>query len=185
MCWISPNNVVCSDSIFSLSLTRLLIQKINQIFGYRSGLGFSLLTFDWNQIAFIGSPWVTVSVRLFPVLMLCARLATPCKVHSRRLVYNCLNWCLGWAEANVIIGFLFFYCMFVICNMHAKAHSIPQGLLTPIFYVRTSVPLIPQAPISFIPSIRMFGTASTCRMLMKLFSKSTTWPTCITKCFFY
>ncbi|KAF5381591.1 hypothetical protein D9615_005535 [Tricholomella constricta] len=58
VCWVAPNNV-----------------KINQMFGYRSGLGFSLLTFDWAQIAFIGSP-----------------LATP--------------W---WAEANVMIGFFFFY----------------------------------------------------------------------------
>ncbi|KAL0958799.1 hypothetical protein HGRIS_014119 [Hohenbuehelia grisea] len=58
VCWIAPNNV-----------------KINQLFGYHSGLGFSILTFDWNQIAFIGSP-----------------LATP--------------W---WAEANVMIGFVFFY----------------------------------------------------------------------------
>jgi len=66
VCWAAPNNV-----------------KINQIFGYHSGLGFSLLTFDWNQIAFIGSP-----------------LATP--------------W---WAEANVMIGFFFFY-----------------WFLTPIFY---------------------------------------------------
>ncbi|KAG6916275.1 hypothetical protein DXG01_007561 [Tephrocybe rancida] len=66
VCWMAPDNV-----------------RVNQIFGYRSGLGFSLLTFDWNQIAFIGSP-----------------LATP--------------W---WAEANVMIGFLFFY-----------------WFLTPIFY---------------------------------------------------
>ncbi|KAF8066877.1 OPT oligopeptide transporter protein-domain-containing protein [Lyophyllum atratum] len=58
VCWAAPKNV-----------------KINQMFGYRSGLGFSLLTFDWNEIAFIGSP-----------------LATP--------------W---WAEANVMIGFFFFY----------------------------------------------------------------------------
>ncbi|KAF9462505.1 small oligopeptide transporter [Collybia nuda] len=42
VCWLAPNNI-----------------KINQIFGYRSGLGFSLLTFDWNQIAFIGSPLAT------------------------------------------------------------------------------------------------------------------------------
>jgi len=39
VCWIAPNNV-----------------KLNQLFGYRSGLGFSLLSFDWNQIAFVGSP---------------------------------------------------------------------------------------------------------------------------------
>ncbi|KAF8907740.1 OPT oligopeptide transporter protein-domain-containing protein [Mucidula mucida] len=51
-CWIVPQNV-----------------KVNQIFGYRSGFGFSTLTFDWNQIAFIGR----------------------------------------WAEANVAIGFVFFY----------------------------------------------------------------------------
>lgn len=56
--WLAPDNI-----------------KVNQLFGYRSGLGFSLITFDWNQIAFIGSP-----------------LATP--------------W---WAEANVMIGFFFFY----------------------------------------------------------------------------
>jgi hypothetical protein len=38
VCWIAPDNV-----------------KVNQLFGYRSGLGMSLLTFDWNQIAYIVS----------------------------------------------------------------------------------------------------------------------------------
>ncbi|GLB41159.1 putative OPT oligopeptide transporter protein [Lyophyllum shimeji] len=42
VCWAAPGNV-----------------KLNQMFGYRSGLGFSLLTFDWNEIAFIGSPLAT------------------------------------------------------------------------------------------------------------------------------
>ncbi|KAH6904577.1 small oligopeptide transporter [Coprinopsis sp. MPI-PUGE-AT-0042] len=42
VCWIAPQNI-----------------KVNQIFGYHSGLGFSLLTFDWSQIAFIGSPLAT------------------------------------------------------------------------------------------------------------------------------
>ncbi|KAJ3484284.1 hypothetical protein NLI96_g5747 [Meripilus lineatus] len=42
VCWIAPDNV-----------------KINALFGYRSGMGFSLLSFDWNQIAFIGSPLAT------------------------------------------------------------------------------------------------------------------------------
>ncbi|KAI0646036.1 OPT oligopeptide transporter [Trametes meyenii] len=42
VCWIAPNNV-----------------KINALFGYHSGMGFSLLSFDWNQIAFIGSPLST------------------------------------------------------------------------------------------------------------------------------
>ncbi|KLO07527.1 OPT oligopeptide transporter [Schizopora paradoxa] len=39
VCWIAPKNT-----------------KINQLFGYSSGLGMSLLTFDWAQIAYIRSP---------------------------------------------------------------------------------------------------------------------------------
>ncbi|KAJ7471298.1 small oligopeptide transporter, partial [Mycena galericulata] len=54
-CWIAPQNMI-----------------VNQLFGYRSGLGFSILTFDWNQIAYI-----------------------------------------GWAEANVLISFSFFYWFLV------------------------------------------------------------------------
>ncbi|EMD31506.1 hypothetical protein CERSUDRAFT_119725 [Gelatoporia subvermispora B] len=42
VCWIAPNNVV-----------------VNQLFGYSSGLGMSLVTFDWAQIAYIGSPLAT------------------------------------------------------------------------------------------------------------------------------
>lgn len=42
VCWAAPSNI-----------------KINQLFGYRSGLGFSLLTFDWTQIAYVGSPLST------------------------------------------------------------------------------------------------------------------------------
>ncbi|KAG7090576.1 hypothetical protein E1B28_009683 [Marasmius oreades] len=48
---------------------------VAQLFGYINGLGFSILTFDWVQIAYIGSPLVT-------------------------------PW---WAQANVIVGFIFFY----------------------------------------------------------------------------
>ncbi|KAL4071896.1 OPT oligopeptide transporter [Scleroderma citrinum] len=64
VCWIAPNNIV-----------------VNQLFGYVSGLGMSLVTFDWSQIAFIGSP-----------------LATP--------------W---WAEANIAVGFVFFFWLVVPC----------------------------------------------------------------------
>jgi OPT family small oligopeptide transporter len=58
VCWIAPTNV-----------------PVNQMFGYQHGMGMSLITFDWAQIAYIGSP-----------------LATP--------------W---WAEANVAVGFVFFF----------------------------------------------------------------------------
>ncbi|KAJ7148645.1 small oligopeptide transporter [Mycena crocata] len=55
-CWIAPHNII-----------------VNQLFGYKSGLGFSLISFDWNEIA-LATPW--------------------------------------WAEANIMISFSFFYCMF-------------------------------------------------------------------------
>ncbi|CAL1710742.1 unnamed protein product [Somion occarium] len=42
VCWLAPNNVT-----------------VNALFGYHSGMGFSLLSFDWTQIAFIGSPLAT------------------------------------------------------------------------------------------------------------------------------
>lgn len=42
ICWIVPDNAV-----------------VNQLFGVASGLGMSLITFDWAQIAYIGSPLAT------------------------------------------------------------------------------------------------------------------------------
>ena len=42
VCWIVPDNIV-----------------VNQLFGSVSGLGMSMLTFDWAQITFIGSPLAT------------------------------------------------------------------------------------------------------------------------------
>ncbi|GAA6042983.1 hypothetical protein JCM8097_003869 [Rhodosporidiobolus ruineniae] len=41
VCWIRPNNVV-----------------VNQLFGVSTGLGMGLITFDWSQISYIGSPLV-------------------------------------------------------------------------------------------------------------------------------
>ena len=50
VCWVAPKNV-----------------PVNQLFGAYSGLGMSLVTFDWSQIAWIGSPlmipwWAEVHV---------------------------------------------------------------------------------------------------------------------------
>lgn len=39
ICWIAPTNIV-----------------INQLFGVDTGLGMSVLTFDWTEISWIGSP---------------------------------------------------------------------------------------------------------------------------------
>ncbi|KIJ34648.1 hypothetical protein M422DRAFT_61375 [Sphaerobolus stellatus SS14] len=56
ICWIAPNNVV-----------------VNQLFGVHSGLGLGILTFDWSQISFIGSPlmvpwWAQIHVMVGFVL---------------------------------------------------------------------------------------------------------------------
>jgi len=37
VCWIAPDNIV-----------------VNQMFGYASGMGMSMITFDWSQISYIG-----------------------------------------------------------------------------------------------------------------------------------
>ncbi|KAF7327111.1 OPT oligopeptide transporter [Mycena kentingensis (nom. inval.)] len=42
VCWIAPNNIV-----------------VNQLFGVNYGLAMGLITFDWAQIAYIGSPLAT------------------------------------------------------------------------------------------------------------------------------
>lgn len=39
VCWAAPENV-----------------PVNQLFGVHSGMGMSILTFDWTQISWIGSP---------------------------------------------------------------------------------------------------------------------------------
>ncbi|KAG6813123.1 hypothetical protein H0H92_013747 [Tricholoma furcatifolium] len=56
ICWAAPNNV-----------------PVNQLFGVYSGLGMSILTFDWTQISWIGSPlmvpwWAEVHIFLGFVL---------------------------------------------------------------------------------------------------------------------
>ncbi|KAH6695246.1 OPT oligopeptide transporter protein-domain-containing protein [Plectosphaerella plurivora] len=51
ICWIVPNNVV-----------------VNQVFGMKSGMGLLPLTFDWSQIAYIGSPLVVPAWAILNVL---------------------------------------------------------------------------------------------------------------------
>ncbi|KAM0747306.1 OPT-domain-containing protein [Meredithblackwellia eburnea MCA 4105] len=41
ICWMAPNNI-----------------RVNQLFGVSTGLGMGILTFDWSQIAYLGSPLV-------------------------------------------------------------------------------------------------------------------------------
>lgn len=48
VCWIAPNNIV-----------------VNQMFGYVSGMGMSMVTFDWAQISWIGRSSIDFSSFLF------------------------------------------------------------------------------------------------------------------------
>ncbi|PWN23512.1 OPT oligopeptide transporter [Microstroma glucosiphilum] len=55
--WIAPNNIV-----------------VNQLFGTSSGLGMSLISFDWSQINYIGSsplvtPWFTQANVIFSLVL--------------------------------------------------------------------------------------------------------------------
>jgi OPT family small oligopeptide transporter len=59
VCWIAPENVV-----------------VNQVFGQVSGLGGSILTFDWFQITYVGSPlawpwWAQANVVASMVMFYC------------------------------------------------------------------------------------------------------------------
>ncbi|KAI7279514.1 OPT superfamily oligopeptide transporter [Hortaea werneckii] len=51
LCWIAPENAV-----------------INQVFGMKSGIGLLPITFDWSQIAYIGSPLVVPTWAILNVL---------------------------------------------------------------------------------------------------------------------
>ncbi|EJD07359.1 OPT oligopeptide transporter, partial [Fomitiporia mediterranea MF3/22] len=49
VCWIAPNNCEIHS----------IIQSLKQMFGYASGMGMSIITFDWAQIAYVSSPLAT------------------------------------------------------------------------------------------------------------------------------
>jgi hypothetical protein len=54
VCWAAPQNIV-----------------VNQLFGTMTGLGMSILTFDWSMISYIGSPLVTPASLHVPLELLC------------------------------------------------------------------------------------------------------------------
>ncbi|KAI5981197.1 OPT oligopeptide transporter protein-domain-containing protein [Pisolithus albus] len=79
ICWIVPNNV-----------------PVNQLFGVSSGLGMSILTFDWAQIAWIGSPlmfpwWVEVHMFIGFVLFFWIVMPIMYYTNTWNLAYFPLN----------------------------------------------------------------------------------------------
>jgi OPT family small oligopeptide transporter len=79
LCWIFPNNV-----------------PVNQMFGVYSGLGMSILTFDWSQIAWIGSPLMYpwwAEAHIFTGFVLFFWIITP-------LMYYTNTWDLAYFPIN-------------------------------------------------------------------------------------
>ncbi|KAF5380630.1 hypothetical protein D9615_004759 [Tricholomella constricta] len=64
VCWAAPENI-----------------PVNQIFGVHSGLGFSVLTFDWTQISWIGIPW-WAEVHIFLGFVMFYWILTPALYYS-------------------------------------------------------------------------------------------------------
>ena len=63
ICWLAPNNV-----------------PVNQVFGLASGLGMSVLTFDWTVISWVGSPFMFpwwAEVHIFAGFVLFYWILTP------------------------------------------------------------------------------------------------------------
>lgn len=53
---------------------------VNQLFGVNTGLGMGILTFDWNQVLWIGNPLLTpwwAQVNIGIGFLLCYWLAAP------------------------------------------------------------------------------------------------------------
>jgi hypothetical protein len=76
VCWLAPNNV-----------------PINQLFGVEGGLGMSVLTFDWVQITWIGSPLMVpwwAEVHIFTGFVLFYWILTPALYYSNVSIVSCL-----------------------------------------------------------------------------------------------
>ena len=74
LCWIFPDNI-----------------PVNQLFGVSSGLGMGILTFDWAQISWIGSPLMYpwwAEVHIFTGFMLFFWIVTPLMYYTNVLVLS-------------------------------------------------------------------------------------------------
>jgi len=116
--------------------------------------GMSVVTFDWSQIAYVFHSYgihhrltiptldISVPPSRHPVCFVDIPSHHP--THSVHFI--------GWAEANVFAGFLFFFCTSTHPYMRLNSHQIVSGFLTPILYVRILSPSFPhrcstQAPV--------------------------------------
>ncbi|THH17151.1 hypothetical protein EW146_g3620 [Bondarzewia mesenterica] len=88
--------------------------SISQLFGYVHGLGMSLVTFDWSQIAYVDitllrqSSADVLDVTVISDLPLQPRVNFAVTRHSLEQ-YQADASPAGWAEANIFAGFIIFF----------------------------------------------------------------------------
>lgn len=79
VCWISPNNVA-----------------LNDVFGQASGMGMSIITFDWTVISWIGNPLMIpwwAEVHIFAGFVLFYWILTPILYYTDVGTYSCSSFC--------------------------------------------------------------------------------------------
>lgn len=109
---------------------------------YSSGMGYSVLSFDWNEIAYIGSPYVChlsfCTTRRSWCPQPCDALYV-CPTHHTIELMS-LTAMSGWAQANVFVGFLFFYCTYA-----------PQDISLAGIHPTLTTPAPPRVSCAFAP----------------------------------
>jgi len=145
ICWMNPNNIV-----------------VNQLFGYISGLGMSLVTFDWAQIAFIGSPlatpwWAEANIAGGFVFFFCeSSMDIICMLLTGAivgLVVPCIYYTNTWYSKYLPCVFLLFL---VLCVSRLRLDigcRRAHRTTTPVQHIIYLVSLI-QMPPSTIPLTR-------------------------------
>ncbi|KAF7296401.1 hypothetical protein HMN09_01110400 [Mycena chlorophos] len=84
VCWAAPNNI-----------------PVNQLFGVSSGLGMGIITFDWTQISWIGSPLMIpwwAQVHIFTGLVLFFWILLPA-------LYYTNTWFLAYLPLNADVPY--------------------------------------------------------------------------------
>ncbi|WRT65925.1 OPT family small oligopeptide transporter [Kwoniella shivajii] len=118
-CWIAPHNSV-----------------VNQLFGVSTGLGMGVLTFDWTQITWIGSPliapwWAEVNVGIGFILFYWILVPT--------LYYNNV-WEFAYLPVNVIQAadrFGSSYDIFNILTDDVRLNETAYALYSPVYLSAT------------------------------------------------
>ncbi|KAF8146844.1 OPT oligopeptide transporter [Mycena galopus ATCC 62051] len=119
VCWAAPNNV-----------------PVNQLFGVSGGLGMSVLTFDWNQISWIGSPLMVpwwAEVHVFIGFALFFWVLTPALYYSN-------SWDLAYFPISANIPYDRFgneYNITYVLTQQDTFNATAYGLYSPLYLPAT------------------------------------------------